>query len=235
MVNEHSGLKLMPQSLEWQAADVLREQILKGDLAPGSRLIETRLAEQLSLSRGTIRTALHQLTHEGLVTQVLHKGWTVQTLSLQDTWELYTLRNVLESFAAQLLAQAVTAEKSILLQSALTDLADTVLEGDVKKIAEADFALHKTIIELSGHKRLQAQYKLIEHQIRLSITSCDSLFPDLSEITAQHEKLVEAICSRNVSLAEKVAREHSADGKMFGQYSQVVNDQPTLSGDQRAI
>ncbi|MBE9178946.1 GntR family transcriptional regulator [Oculatella sp. LEGE 06141] len=221
-MNDKFVLEIVPRSLDDQAADALRMQILSGHFPPGFRLIETRLAEQLNLSRGTIRAALHQLTHEGLVTQVLHKGWTVTTLTLHDTWELYTLRNVLEGFAARLVAESISPEQITILNQALQHLSDAVVEGDLKQITDADFSLHKAIVQCSGHQRLQDQYKLIEQQIHLYIAYCDTLFPDLTVLTVEHEQLVAAICSGDGSLAEQTARNHNADGKIFTRHAQTL-------------
>lgn len=225
MEKKCSGLELVPQSLEHQATDIIRDQILEGHFPPGFRLIETQLAKQLNLSRSSIRIALHQLTHEGLVVQVLHKGWTVKTLTLQDTWELFTLRKVLEGFAARLVTEVMTPDKASILRNAQQHLTDAIVAGNLKKIADADFALHKTIFQISGHKRLQDQYRLVEQQIRLYILFSDALFPDLTEIIREHEQLVEAICSGDVILAEQTAKEHSADGKMFAQHFQTLENQ----------
>jgi DNA-binding GntR family transcriptional regulator len=215
MNDQNLIVSIIPQSLDCQVADILRDQILKGRYPPGVRLKETVLAEQFKLSRGTIRSALQQLTYEGLITQVIHKGWTVTTLSLNDIWELYTLRTVLESFASRLVAETLTDEKVDALKEVLATLASAVNEGDLKKITAADFKLHKTIVQLSDHRRLQNQYKLIEQQIHLCIAYTDTQFSDLSVITAEHEQLVEAICSGNGALAEQTTREHNADGKVF--------------------
>ncbi|HEY9647696.1 MAG TPA: GntR family transcriptional regulator, partial [Chroococcidiopsis sp.] len=199
------------------------EQILSGHYPPGFRLKETSLSEQFQLSRGTIRSALQQLTYEGLITQVLHKGWTVTTLSLNDIWELYTLRTVLESLASRLAAETLTPEKIDTLERALAALTAAVDSGDLKQISSADFRLHKTIVQLSDHKRLQSQYTLIEQQIHLCIAYTDTQFPDLSVITAEHQQLVSAICSSDAALAEQTARDHNADGKVFTHHLQMMN------------
>lgn len=224
MEDKYAKLEIVPRSLDAQAADVIREQILSGHFPPGFRLVEARLADQFSLSRGTIRSALQQLTYEGLVTQIMHRGWTVTTLSFQDTWELFTLRNVLESFAARLAAETITPEKETRLRNVLQQLVEAVEKRDLKTITHADFALHKTIIEVSEHSRLLGQYKLIEQQIQLCIAYADALFPDLNVLVAEHEQLVNAICSGNSSLAEQTAQEHNADGKVFARYTQSLGD-----------
>lgn len=223
--DQGSNLAVMPRSLDDQAASVIREQILSGSFPPGFRLTEVRLAEQLSLSRGTIRSALQQLTYEGLVVQFPYKGWAVPTLSSQDAWELYTLRSSLEGLAAQLAAQAMIPRKIEILNVAMQRLVETAHNSHRGAVTDADFELHKTIIRLSGHRRLQEQYKIIEQQIRLYIASCNALYPDLNNITSQHQQLVTAVCSGNAAEAERIAKEHNQDGEALIQHLQMLESQ----------
>ncbi|HUF91581.1 MAG TPA: GntR family transcriptional regulator, partial [Candidatus Limnocylindria bacterium] len=67
-----------------QAADALRERIVSGAFLPGERLTEEALADLLSISRGTVRSALQKLTFEGLVKQMPYRGWKVPRLTAQD-------------------------------------------------------------------------------------------------------------------------------------------------------
>lgn len=94
------------RSLDWRAADMLRAQILSGVFPPGHRLTETRLASELDVSRGTIRTALRSLTYEGLVAQVAYSKWLVPELTLQDAGELTRLYEALSGLAARFAAEA---------------------------------------------------------------------------------------------------------------------------------
>ena len=216
---------VVPRSLDVQAADVIREQILDGTVAPGSRLLEINLAEQFNLSRATIRSALQQLTYEGLVVQLPYKGCTVSGLSSQDAWELYTLRSALESLAARLAAVAITPSQAKELNGALQQLVKAVQKGNWSQIADADFALHKAIIQLAGHRRLQEQYKIVEQQIRLYIISCNAIHPDLDDIVEQHRKLVNAICSGDASSAEQIAQDHNIDGKALVEHLRAIEKQ----------
>lgn len=229
MEDQSSNLAVMPRSLDDQAASVIREQILSSHFPPGFRLTEVRLAEQLNLSRGTIRSALQQLTYEGLVVQFPYKGWAVPTLGSQDAWELYTLRSSLEGLAAQLAAQAMTPDKVKLLNAAMQHLVESVQNGSRGAVTDADFELHKTIIRLSGHRRLQEQYKIVAQQIRIYIASCNALYSDLDDITSQHQQLVAAICSGNASEAEQIAKEHNKDGKALVKHLQTLENQRSRS------
>lgn len=97
------------RSLDWRAADMLRQQILSGAFPPGYRLTETVLANELDVSRGTVRTALRSLTYEGLVAQVAYSKWLVPELTLADVREITTLYAALAGLAARLAAEAGTS------------------------------------------------------------------------------------------------------------------------------
>lgn len=192
------------RSLESQAADLIRDDIVNGQLPPGTRLVETTLAKEYGLSRGTIRIALHQLGTEGLVTQVPYAGWSVKVMTDQDIWELYTLRATLEGLAARLAAQRITAEGAEQLRSSYQILLELCQSDNLMAITRADLRLHKTIIELSGHQRLAMQYQLIENQFLSYIAVANREFePD--QVGECHQALVDAVCRGDGEVAEQEA------------------------------
>src|SRR4051794_19626276 len=81
-------------------AAALRERIMSGELGPGERLIERDLVEHYDVSRGTVRAALQELEHDGLVTVATHRGAFVRQLDKQGLRELFELRTALELEAA---------------------------------------------------------------------------------------------------------------------------------------
>ena len=216
------------RSLDVQAATILRAEIINGEILPGSRLLETELSQRLDLSRGTIRSALQQLSYEGLVIQYPFRGCAVVSLSAQDAWELYTLRGALEGLAAKLAAEAIATDKVSTLNTALQGLKQAAKKKNWRDFAIADFALHQTVIQFSGHRRLQAQYKIIEHQIRLYIASCNSLHPSLDELIEDHARLVEAICAGDASLAASIAQEHNTDAELLVRHLQNLERQAAM-------
>jgi DNA-binding GntR family transcriptional regulator len=195
--------------VEVQAADVLRDSIVSGTIPAGARITEIQLSEQLKLSRATIRTALHQLATEGLLILVRYTGWTVLALSSRDVWELYTLRSAVERLAAQLTAESINSAKSSRLNWAFDGLVKECQRGETSRIAEADFALHKTIIQMSGHTRLGSQYALIEQQIRMYIRSSDALISDISTIIDQHRPIVDSILAGDVEASGHLSEQHN--------------------------
>ncbi len=181
-------LTVARRPLDRRAADMLREQILGGAFPPGHRLVEAGLAEQLSVSRGTVRAALSELAHEGLVQQVAYTKWLVPELSAHDVWELYTLRSSLEGLAAGLAAAQAKHQKTTALEEAFARLETAVAGQRRGAAAAADSALHKTIVALSGHRRLVEHYRIIEQQVQRYIASSNALLADPGDLVTQHAR-----------------------------------------------
>lgn len=195
--------------IEAQATDALREAIIHGVLHQGERIKEVDLSRHMNLSRATLRSALLQIAKEGLVIQIPYTGWQVISMNYRDVWELFTLRSSVERLAARILAETITTSGTAALQKAYAHLHAECLRGNAKKIAAADFALHKTIIDLTEHGRLISQYSLIEQQVRICIRSSDALIFDVNEIIEQHRPIVAAIINHEIDLAGDLSEQHN--------------------------
>ena len=196
-------------SLNRLAADTLRQAIVSGSIAPGSRLTEVSLADTMGLSRGPVRAALDRLASERLVVQRPYAGWEVASLTSQDVWELYTLREPLEALAARLAARNMDARKRPVLDEAFARLVAASESDDARAVTDADLELHKTIVAISGHKRLAEQYALVEQQVRMYIASTNARLPTRRHVVREHEGFVTAILAGNVEVADRLARAHS--------------------------
>lgn len=218
-------------SLADRAVEVLREQILSGAFPPGRRLTEARLAEDLRISRGTVRTALKQLSHEGLVEATPYTGWAVAQLSVRDAWELCLLREVLEGLAARLAAHATSPDNCERLKRAFQQLIDAARSGSRVAVVTADLALHKTIMQLSGNRRLVQQYELIEQQLKLYIALSDLRSVELWEVVEWHKVLVEAILAGDANRAERAAKDNATKNgqELVRQLKSVTAEEATPS------
>jgi DNA-binding GntR family transcriptional regulator len=202
------------QTLNDQATTILRGRIVDGDLPPGSRVLEIELAEELGISRGTLRGALQQLGHEGLVVQKRFRSTYVASLTARDAFEVYTLRNALEAMAARAVAANVNDDVRAGLSKAIAAMRTAVNEKNRAAAVEADYAFHRRIVDLSGHSRVQAAYGLIEAQTRLFLRITATLDYGLTGILRIHQELVDAMLSGDANRAETLARDHNtADGE----------------------
>lgn len=222
--------RVIKMPIEVQATDALRDAIVSGAIAAGERVTEVQISQQMDLSRATVRTALHQLAKEGLLTLVPYTGWTVISLSAHDVWELYTLRSGVERLAGRLVASTITPEKIERLDGAMDLLVKECERGDVDRIAEADFGLHHTIIKLADHGRLAAQYALIEQQVRMLIRSSDAFDPEAQLLKLdQHRPIVDAIRAGDVELAGQLSEQHNlVEGEKLSARLKELQEQASL-------
>lgn len=215
--------KLRPvarQSTEAIVIENLRSFILSGDVAPGGRLTELALSEQLGVSRATLRIALHKLADEGLLRRIPYTGWEVARLSARDVWEIWTLRGALESLAARLAVSRHDAEVLATIDEAFAELETACARGNMRAISAADFALHRTIVECAASERLAAQYRLVEQQVRLFImTSNDHVATGPDDIWAQHAPMRAAFAARDAQAAADAAWAHDeTEGKRLADW-----------------
>jgi DNA-binding GntR family transcriptional regulator len=220
-----AALSIQPiqkRSAEQLAVVELRRLIVAGVLPAGERLTEVGLAEQLQLARATVRVALHQLSTEGLVSLVPYTGWSVASLTPDDAWEIFTLRSCIEGLAARLATERLAAESDgagrkkietafAALVSACQQHPDQIAAPHIAAplIAECDFDLHRTIVQLSGHSRLAYQYRQLESQVRMYIASSDALITDPGIIVAQHQPIIEAVIAGRADEAAALATQHN--------------------------
>ncbi|MDD7911593.1 MULTISPECIES: GntR family transcriptional regulator [Pseudovibrio] len=218
-------MKINKQSLEEQAADYLRQQILAGAFVSGDKLTESTLAKDLELSRTTVRMALNTLASEGLVSQKPYAGWSVTTLSGHDIWEIYHLRVALESQAAMMAAETINDEKAKRLRDELAAFQAICKRKDVSlaEVTLCDFKLHKLIIELSESDRLARMYKSVINQLSIYIRITHFDF-DIESSADTHIDLINAICAGEPEKARRLAIENISTFTEMGQKLKIEQD-----------
>src|SRR5437764_10457885 len=97
-------------SLREQVRDLLLDRIVAGEYPPGSRLVETRIAEELGVSQAPVREALRDLEQLSCVVHTPFRGCSVRELSAAELLEAYPVRGALEGLAARLAARRIDDE-----------------------------------------------------------------------------------------------------------------------------
>ena len=177
-----------------QIFDTLKELILSGQWPVGYKLpSEPELANQLGVSRMSLRSALQKLQILGLVDVQVGNGTFVKELSLSDYFEeigsilthvsspqdIVEMRTALEGIGIRLAVQHNSQERIEELRQRLRDFHQAVLDFDMEKIAQADAAFHDCIIQMSGNKLLSVLYRL-----------CAKTFLDYFRVVATRTKLL---------------------------------------------
>ena len=191
-----------------RALAALRRAIRSGDLAPGQRLVEAELAEQLRVTRASIRVALLDLASEGLVERIPNRGARVRPISLAEAVQITECRMMLEGLCAAKAAEYATDEQIAYLSGLGERMRACVEAGEPLKYSAANSELHQFVQRMSGQdtamgllERLNAQ--LVRHQFRLALQ------PGRSQVSlGQHLEIIEAIRARDPRRAERAARDH---------------------------
>lgn len=126
----------------------LRQAILRGELKPGERLMEIKLANKLGVSRTPIREAIRKLELEGLVLMIPRRGAEVAEITEKSLNDVLEVRKALEELAVQLACERMDEEGLEALKKAAKEFEESLGSEDVTRIAEADVAYHDIILSL---------------------------------------------------------------------------------------
>src|SRR4051794_37214382 len=145
-----------PETLTGAVARHISDAIVHGDYPPGSNLPEVALARELETSRGTVREALRTLAAGGLVEIIPHRGVFVSQLSVRATWEITSLRAILEPYGARLALEAARDDRTFLaeVEAAFETLKVAVRSGDPVVVADADIGFHRSVFARCDHQML---------------------------------------------------------------------------------
>jgi DNA-binding GntR family transcriptional regulator len=204
-----------PRGTTSAAYEKLRELIVAGRLAPGTRLIETTVAERLGVSRTPVRGALQRLEQEGYV--VADRGgkrtqMNVAPLTQEDGRELFWIVGELEGVAAFWVTQLPAAQRRTLVnelrrinQELLTAASET--PADAGRIFDLHTIFHERYIERCGGPRLLAMHQTAKPQVeryrRLYSTARGA---DLHESVAEHEVIIRRIEEGDCQGAERAVQ-----------------------------
>ncbi|UVI28542.1 GntR family transcriptional regulator [Paenibacillus spongiae] len=198
---------LTKQSISGDLVELIKNQILEGELNPGDRIVETKLAKDYGISQTPVREAIRQLSGEGIIVIVPNRGPQVRELRMKDVFEIYSLRAVYEGLAIRLAVMKATDDDVRALQSFYEQMKAKVHDDSVSSLLPDSLHIHQTIIELSSHERLIAMYRTISFQISLVNRILGSASTKEKEAW-QHLELIEALSKRDPDEAENVMRSH---------------------------
>ena len=185
--------------------NTLRQAILKGELAPGERLMEIQLAEKLGVSRTPIREAIRKLELEGLVLMIPRKGAEVAKISEKSLRDVLEVRRSLEELAIELACQRMTEEDIKELEEAQEAFRNAIQSADAMTIAETDEHYHDIIYNGTGNNQLVNNLSEQMYRYRLEyIKDADKR----QILVVEHDYILKAIRSRHVAEAKKAIREH---------------------------
>ncbi len=212
------GDKSLTRSLS--VTDRIRAAILSGEIAPGARLHEIKLSEQLGVSRTPVRAALQSLSSEGLLDHAPNRGYAVRQFATSDIVDAYEIRSTLEALAARFAAErGLTEDEREAIERALAGgdqlLAKPTLRDDDRIAYGAfNFAFHDTIHTAARCRMLGDMIRLCQRVPQSSHRNVVAFeHGDVRRRHDDHHRIYDAILMRDARRAEFLMREHVASVK----------------------
>jgi DNA-binding GntR family transcriptional regulator len=204
--------EVVPSPLRQSAYERIKAMIVTGHLAPGRRLTELDLADQLQVSRTPVREALNRLQRDGLVVERPRTGFAVVTFDETLLHEVYDLRAELDEYATRLAIGRITDDQVKELV-ALLDKCDELARADPSPRArleemELGMDLHRAIARFSGNRLLAETLDglLVKCQVYvwMELTQLD----EFRAAREDHRRIVTAIAARDLTAALELSRSH---------------------------
>lgn len=210
---ENMDIKLVADSLNSQAYDIIKSKIINEELPSGTRLVASKIADEFGISRTPLRDAIRKLTEEGLVVCSENKGYYVFKPTLKDIEEIFEIRQMIDIAAATKLVKEILPvdEKA---RARLLDFRKSI-ENDVgsSKFIKSDEDFHDLLVSLSGNKRLREMYASLRDQTFSfrQITAHDE--KRIKRAVDCHRRIFMGIMELNLDMAIEAIIEHIDNSK----------------------
>ncbi|UFU07896.1 GntR family transcriptional regulator [Ruania halotolerans] len=212
MSTSSSQIKLGPASLTEALFESLRARIINGEIAPGERVTEQRVADEYGVARPTAKSCLERLTSLGLLRRVAHKSAVVPQLAAAEIADLFFSRETFEAAATAHLArnQRLPPEMTQ-AQTTMTQAAD---RGDFAEQVQADIAFHWGLVHGLSSERLSRMYEMISGEIHLTMGQYAAHRRTTpSTVVSEHEAIMAAIRDGDEERACTALIEHLAHAR----------------------
>ena len=211
-IEVQEGVK-MEKSLRDTIYEKTKENISKGRFLPGERLIEDKLAEEFKASRSPVREAMRLLEAEGLITFERNKGITVAKLSIKQVDEIYTIRILLEGYAARITGQNITDKGLAYLTDLQKQLKVAGKNRDLKEWFDKNPLFHNYFYENCGNSNLIKLADNMKSRVQRYHYISMTVPWDFKTNLKHHEEILSGCRKRDGERTEKYMKLHLESNK----------------------
>jgi DNA-binding GntR family transcriptional regulator len=201
------------RSLGHDVFEYLKNAIIDQTIMPGSRLVESKIADMLGISRTPLREALHKLEREDWIEKIPSGGFQVVTLTREDIEQTFGIRSVLEAYAARLAAENCRDKDLIPLEKKMKEYQKCLELNKTDKLQIINTQFHDLLYALSKSAKL---IKMI-NQLRAQISRFRRIILKQDDYAQKsnddHIRMIEAIKARDGETVEQLVRAHILRGK----------------------
>jgi DNA-binding GntR family transcriptional regulator len=192
-------------------ADQLREQIIQGLFRPGEQINESILAIQLNTSRSPVREAVQRLCQEGILINRRNHGVFVLEISTQDSREIYTVREAIETNAVDTLLNSSPInirDTCQALKRILRNMTKQVAMNNWQSIAQLDMQFHTTIVAAAGNSRMTRIYETLAAESTMCILNLEISYPQAQTLLQEHQNILNLFEAGNREELQKALKHH---------------------------
>jgi DNA-binding GntR family transcriptional regulator len=178
-------------SLAEEAYRVIRASIIEGEFGPGERLVETRLAEELGVSRAPVREALKKLSEEHLVVEKPRRGTFVREFTAKDFVDIYNLLSAIEILAVRLIHRNGVPLNA--LEKTVEEMRRAAEAGDFGRVVATELRFHEELCALADNRFLSSAFRSLSGPVGMALSLHDATYEDLVDVAREHYPLLEKI------------------------------------------
>lgn len=203
-----------------QVRQLLVSRILSGELKPGERLLEAKLAKEMGVSQATVNAALQDLHNQRLVTKLLNRSTNVACYTQAEVEELFDVRLILEPAAASAVACRWSESARLALEQHVEGMRQAAHRHDLQEFCLSDYAFHQEMYRRSGNFFLTQACQAIA-AAPFAYMLCDhreALPTDYTALAEDHEALITAI-QKGPEEAGRVTRERIEQWREYSRHA----------------
>lgn len=202
-------------TLKDKVLEILLDEIISGQLYPGEKLSESRLAERFGVSRMPVREALIELNRRGMVKILPKVGTFVTQITPQEISDRFEIREALEIQACRLCVERASHGDIEKLDEHYLVMENAVENLDVKKYVEHDGKFHQVIFEATKNVELLDHYKTLMNSLNREYLSLivSKTEGRMKRSLREHKAVLEAIRKKDMSSVEETMRVHVQNGQ----------------------
>jgi len=204
----------------------IKQSIIDLTYAPGEKLSETGLAEELGVGRSPIRTALARLESEGWIEVSPQSGTFVRALSTREIDDLTQLRGILEVHCIGLTAERISQKELSELEDAFRECRARIHQGDAEAFIHIDNELHALSYRLSCNDLIAETLTALRDKVEWIRRACAVSGERVLEGFGEIEAILEALIRRDANAARELMKRHIESAARFCQMSERLRRRP---------
>jgi DNA-binding GntR family transcriptional regulator len=197
------------KTLKEEIIEYLRTRIITNELKPGDRVVELDIAKKYDISRGPVREAVRLLEDEGLLEYKKNIGCVVRVLTQKEMRENYLIVSSLEKLSIDLTEGVIKEQHLEVMEESAKKIAEYVKEGDIEKVIEADYEIHKQIVLNTENDKLFELWdsmKPLNYAIYHTILNKDKSI--IERISQKHLDFIEVLKEQDVEKSIEEINNH---------------------------